>query len=51
MKTLKTQHNTIQKSEFFKTVLDDKRQIREYLSKFGSLQGFKSKNFEFAKPL
>jgi hypothetical protein len=36
---------------FFQTVLEDKRQMREYISKRGSLAGFKSKNFEFAKPI
>jgi hypothetical protein len=39
------------KSSFFKTVLDDKRSMREYIRKFGTLEGFKSKNFEFAKPI
>ena len=39
------------KSSFFKTVLDDKRSMREYIRKFGTLEGFKSKNFEFTKPI
>ena len=39
------------KSEFFKTVLNDKRKMHEYIRKYGSLDGFKSTNFEFAKPL
>lgn len=43
--------NTISKDSFFKTVLEDKRIIREYIRKNGSLKGFKSKHFEFAKPL
>lgn|GEM_PF-2670107 len=36
---------------FFKTVLDDKRKMHEYVRIYGSLDGFKSANFEFAKPL
>jgi len=51
MEKTKTLGGAIQKSNFFKIVLDDKRQMREYMSNFGSLEGFKSKNFEFAKPL
>jgi hypothetical protein len=39
------------KSSFFKTVLDDKRSMREHVRKFGTLKGFKSKNFEFTKPI
>jgi len=39
------------KSVFFKTVLEDKRSMREYIRKFGTLEGFKSNNFEFAKPI
>jgi len=36
---------------FFKMVLDDKRKMRDYIRKFGTLDGFKSNNFEFAQPL
>ena len=39
------------KSSFFKTVLDDKRFMREHIRKYGTLEGFKSKNFKFAKPI
>jgi len=39
------------KAEFFKTVLDDKRRMHAYIRKYGSLDGFKSVNFDFAKPL
>lgn len=43
--------NAISKDNFFKTVLDDKRAMREFIRKNGSLKGFKSKHFEFAKPI
>jgi hypothetical protein len=39
------------KAGFFKTVLDDKRKMHDYVRKCGSLDGYKSDNFEFAKPL
>jgi len=39
------------KSSFFKMVLDDKRSMREHIRKFGTLEGFESKNFKFAKPI
>jgi len=51
MKTIKLKSKTISKGNFFKTVLDDKRAMREYIKKNGSLNGFKSNHFEFAKPL
>jgi len=53
---MKTQENKFAvrgstKAGFFKTVLDDKRKMQEHIRKYGSLDGFKSTNFEFAKPL
>ena len=39
------------KSEFFKMVLEDKRLMSEYAKKHGTLDGFKSDNFEFAHPI
>ena len=53
---MKTQENKStamrsSKAGFFKTVIDDKRKMHEYIRQYGSLDGFKSTNFEFAKPL
>ena len=39
------------KSQFFKMVLEDKRSMGEYAKKYGTLKGYKSDNFEFAKPI
>jgi len=39
------------KSQFFKMVLEDKRSMSEYVKIHGTLNGFKSDNFEFAKPI
>jgi len=39
------------KSQFFKMVLEDKRSMREHIKKYGSLEGYKSDNFEFAHPI
>jgi hypothetical protein len=39
------------KADFFKTVLSDKRAMRDYIREYGSLEGFKSTHFEFAKPI
>ena len=39
------------KSQFFKMVLEDKREMSAYVKKYGTLKGFKSDNFEFAKPI
>jgi len=39
------------KSRFFKMVLEDKRSMSEYVKKHGSLDGYKSDNFEFAHPI
>jgi len=39
------------KSQFFKMVLEDKRSMSEYVKKHGTLNGYKSDNFEFAKPI
>ena len=43
--------NEFSKTEFFKTVLEDKKKMHEHIQKYGSLCGFRSKNFKFAKPL
>ena len=47
----KSEKNIIYKTNFFKTVLEDKLAMQEYIKKNGSLIGFKSDHFEFAKPL
>lgn len=47
----KIETNNPSKTNFFKTVLADKRSMHEYIKKNGSLNGFKSEHFEFAKPL
>ena len=39
------------KSQFFKMVLEDKRSMSEYVKKFGTLEGYKSENFEFTHPI
>ena len=39
------------KSQFFEMVLEDKRSMSEYAKKHGTLDGYKSDNFEFAKPI
>ena len=39
------------KSQFFKMVLEDKRSMSEYMKHYGTLNGYKSDNFEFAKPI
>ena len=39
------------KSEFFKMVLEDKRSMKDYIKKHGTLDGYKSDNFEFAHPI
>ena len=39
------------KSQFFKMVLEDKRSMSEYVKQYGTLNGYKSDNFEFAKPI
>ena len=52
MNTLDTSKKTIRpKSGFFKMVLEDKRSMSEYAKKYGTLSGYKSDNFEFAKPI
>ena len=48
---MNTPKKTIPKSQFFKTVLEDKRLMSEYVKKHGSLKGFKSDHFEFAHPI
>jgi len=49
---MNTSKNTIRpKSQFFKMVLEDKRAMSEHVKKYGTLNGFKSDNFEFAKPI
>ena len=49
---MNTSKDTIRpKSQFFKMVLEDKRSMSEYVKRNGSLNGYKSDNFEFAKPL
>jgi hypothetical protein len=47
----KIETNNPSKTNFFKTVLADKRAMHEYIKKHGSLNGFTSDHFEFAKPL
>lgn len=47
----KKESNNVPKTNFFKTVLEDKHAMHEYIKKNGSLNGFKSDHFEFAKPL
>ncbi len=51
MKTPKTKKIAQPKSQFFKMVLEDKRSMSEYVKKHGTLDGYKSDNFEFAKPI
>lgn len=36
---------------FFQKMVDDKRAIRAYISKHGTLNGFKSESIKFVKPL
>jgi len=38
-------------SNFFNMVIDDKKAMRDYIVKHGTIEGFKSANFEFAKPI
>ena len=40
-----------QHADFFKKVLEDKRSMREYIQEKGTLNGYKSKYFTFAKPV
>jgi hypothetical protein len=49
--TINNSKATEKKANFFQIVLEDKRNMKNYIRQFGSLAGFKSKNFEFAKPL
>ncbi|MDD4969493.1 MAG: hypothetical protein PHT07_08700 [Paludibacter sp.] len=53
MKTTKVNIETkiVPKTNFLKTVLADKRAMQKYIKKNGSLNGFTSDHFEFAKPL
>jgi len=49
---MNTSNKTTQpKSQFFKMVLEDKRSMSEYVKKHGTLNGYKSDNFEFAHPI
>ena len=52
----KNRVQTIKQSEekkcrFFQKVIDDKRAIHAYISKHGTLNGFKRDSIEFVKPL
>lgn len=51
MKTNNSTQEKVTKTNFFKTVLEDKKAMRLHIEKTGSLKGFKSNNFNFAKPL
>jgi len=48
---METTKQTQCKSQFFKMVLEDKRSMSEYAKKNGTISGYKSDNFEFAKPI
>lgn len=51
MKVSKIKKTIRSKSQFFKMVLDDKRAMNEYVKKNGTLDGYKSDNFEFTHPI
>jgi len=40
-----------QRADFFKKVLEDKKSMREYIQEKGTLNGYKSTYFTFAKPV
>ena len=50
MKRSSENKNPIDSKSIIQQMVDDKREIREYIKKNGSLKGFKSATIRFAKP-
>ncbi len=43
--------SNIESKSLINTIIEDKKSMREYIKTHGTLKGFKSEHFRFAKPL